>query len=309
MSGVNIPANYEMINLYNSSFSPSEIHCRDTKLQAYYRKYLLQKIMAVYKWNGLPETWDKDYFLYSLFGYGYVGVFNTDEFGVIPQWGALGGYNVFYHPTYILIANPLLPAMTKYIDQDCTIIKIQPDYTSMMDIVNYYADLMALCSQSMSINLLNTHTATIFPASNKAQAESYKKMFDRVASGEPAVVMDKNLFDESGNPVWTPFSQNIHNTYISDKLLENMRVIENRFDSEIGIPNSNTEKRERLIVDEVNSNNSETVLRPLMWLDEMRDGIKKTNDMFGLNLSVDWRINPINNGGADNGDSVNSGSV
>lgn len=309
MSGVNIPANYEQINLYNSSFSPSTIHCKDTKLQAYYRKYLLQKIMAVYKWGGIPETWDQDYFLYSMFGYGYVAVFDTDEFGVIPQWGALGGYNVFYHPTYVLIANPLLPAMTKYIDQDCTIIKIQPDYSSMMDIVNYYADLMALCSQSMSINLLNTHTATIFPASNKAQAESYKKMFDRVASGEPAVVMDKNLFDESGNPVWMPFSQNIHNTYISDKLLENMRVIENRFDSEIGIPNSNTEKRERLIVDEVNSNNSETVLRPLMWLDEMRDGIRKTNDMFGLNISVDWRINPINNGGETNGDSVNSGIV
>ena len=112
MSGVHIPASYEEINLYNGSFSPSTIHCKDTGLQRYFRKYLLQKAMSVYKWK-LPETWDKDYFLYSLYGYGYIAVIDTEAFGVIPQWGAVGGYNVFYHPTYVMIANPLLPAMTR----------------------------------------------------------------------------------------------------------------------------------------------------------------------------------------------------
>lgn len=307
MSGVTIPATYEQINLYNSSFSPSTIHCRDTSLQAYYRKYLLQKIMAVFDWK-IPDTWDKDYFLYSLYGYGYVAIFDTEEFGVIPQWGAVGGYNVFYHPTYVMIANPLLPAMTKYIDKDCVIIKLQPDYSSVMDIVNFYADQMALCSQSVSINLINTHTATIFPAATKAQAETYKKMYDKVAAGEPAVVMDKNLFDDAGNPVWTPFQSNIHNIYITDKLLENLRTIENRFDTEIGIPNSNTDKRERLIVDEVNSNNAETILRPMMWLQELKEGVKKAVAMFNLSpLSVDWRIKP--EGGATNGNVIDTGTV
>lgn len=307
--GINIPASYSEINLYNSRFSPSTIHCKDTGLQRYFRKYLLQKAMSVYKWT-LPDTWDKDYFLYSLYGYGYIAVINTEKFGVIPQWGAVGGYNVFYHPTYVMIANPLLPAMTKYIDVDCTIIKFQPDYSSVMDIVNYYADLMALCSQSASINLMNTQTATIFPAENKAMAETYKKMYDRVASGEPAVVVGKDLFADDGSPRWMPFSQNVHNLYISDSILADMRKIEARFDTEIGIPNSNTEKKERLVVDEVNSNNAETGLRPQMWLDELKDGIEKTNSMFGLRISVDWRVNPldersmINNGASDDNGTV-----
>ena len=57
----NIPANYETINLYNSSFSPSTVHVKNTGLQRYFRKYLLQKAISVFKWT-LPEEWDEDYF-------------------------------------------------------------------------------------------------------------------------------------------------------------------------------------------------------------------------------------------------------
>ena len=300
MYNIDIPASYDDINLYNSKFSPSSVHCRDAKLQNYFRKYLLQKAFSVFKWN-LPETWDPDYFLYTLYSVGYIAVLDTENFGVIPQFATVGGYNVFYHPTYILVSNPLLPATQRTIDKDCTIIKLQPDYTSIMDIINYYADMLALCSQSVAINLLNTHTATIFPASSKAMAESYKKMFDKVASGEPAVVIDKNLFSDTGEAAWQPFTQNIKNTYIANDILADMRKIENQFDTEIGIPNANTDKRERLITDEVNSNNTETGLRAEMWLEELKRGVEKTNNMFGLNISVNWRVNPFQKGGPENG--------
>ena len=246
-----IPASYQDKNVYNSQIIPSSVHCRDTRLQRYFKKYLFEKIISVYDWK-IPETWDKDYFLYSLYAFGYVAVINTDKFGVIPQFGSLGGYNVFYRPTYVMITNPLLPTIKTNIGIDCEIIKLQPDYSSVMDIVNYYADMMALCSQSVSINLMNTHTAVIFPAKNKAQAEAYKKMVDKVASGEQAVVLDKDLFDDTGKPTWTPYETNVNNLYISDRILADMRKIESRFDTEIGIPNANTDKRERLITDEVN---------------------------------------------------------
>lgn len=287
-----IPVNYGDKMTYNAQIIPSTVHCRDNKLQAYFRKYLFEKIISVYKWT-IPETWDKDYFLYSLYAFGYVAVINTDKFGVIPQFGSLGGYNVFYRPTYVIITNPLLQTIKANIGTDCEIIKLQPDYSSVMDIVNYYADLMALCSQSVSINLINTHTATIFPASNKAQAESYKKMIDKISVGEPAVIMDKNLFDETGKPLWTPYESNVSNLYISDKILSDMRKIEAEFDTEIGIPNANTDKRERLITDEVNANNAETALRANMWLEELKAGCGKVNSMFDIGIKVDWTINPM----------------
>lgn len=287
-----VPMNYNPKNLYNSISSPSTVHCRNTFLQRYFRRYLLQKAMSVFKWS-LPETWDMDYFLYNLYCYGYIAVINTDEFGVIPQWGALGGYNVFYHPTYCIITNPLIKSIQKpIIGVDCTIIKLQPDYSGIMDLVNYYADMMALCAESVGINLINSHVSTVFPASNKTMAESYKKMFDKVASGEPAVVVDKSLFDDTGKPVWTPYQANISQEYIADRVLTDMRKIESMFDTDIGIPSANTDKRERLVSDEVNANNVETAIRCELWLDEMKKACEETRNMFDIDISVDWRVNP-----------------
>lgn len=287
-----VPMSYNTKNLYNGLISPSTVHCKNTYLQRYFRRYLLQKAMSVFKWN-LPDTWDQDYFLYNLYCYGYVAVIDTEEFGVIPQWGALGGYNVFYHPTYCIITNPLIKSIKQpVIGVDCTIIKLEPDYGSIMDLVNYYADMLALCAESTGINLLNSHVSTVFPASNKAMAESYKKMFDKVASGEPAVVVDKALFDDTGKPVWTPYQANISNEYIADRILTDMRKIEAMFDTDIGIPSANTDKKERLVTDEVNANNVETAIRCEMWLDEIKKSCEETRSMFGIDISVDWRVNP-----------------
>lgn len=288
-----IPASYEEINLYNSSFSPSTVHVQNTALQRYFRKYLLQKAISVFKWE-LPEEWDEDYFKYTLYGIGYIAVLNTRTFGIICQGGALGGYNLYYRPSYIMITNPLIRGtITANINTDCALIKLQPDYSSIMDIVGYYADQMALASEAMGMNLVNVKTGIIFGANDKAQAESFKKMFDKINSGDPAVVVGKNMLDDKGRPSWYPFVSNLNELYISDKILADIRKIESMFDTEIGIPNnSNSEKAERLIVDEVNANNTETATRCELWLESIRKGLKKANDMFGLSLSVDWRVDP-----------------
>lgn len=298
----NIPASYEVINLYNASFSPSTIHVRNTGLQRYFRKYLLQKAISVFKWT-LPEEWDEDYFKYTLYGLGYIAVLNTRTFGVICQGGALGGYNLYYRPSYIMVTNPLLKeTITADIDKDCAIIKLQPDYSSIMDMVGYYADKMALASEALDMNLVNVKTATIFGATNKTQAESFKKMYDKLSDGDPAVFIDKQLLDDNGQPNWFPFVQNMTQQYISDKILSDMRKIEAEFDTEIGIPNANTDKAERLITDEVNANNVETATRCELWLESIKKGVDKANSMYGLSISVDWRVNPkteINDGWTD----------
>jgi len=288
----NIPANYEVINLYNSSFSPSTVHVKNTALQRYFRKYLLQKAISVFKWT-LPEEWDEDYFKYTLYGLGYIAVLNTRTFGVICQGGALGGYNLYYRPSYIMVTNPLLKeTITADIDTDCAIIKLQPDYSSIMDMVGFYADKMALASEALDMNLVNVKTATIFGASNKTQAESFKKMYDKLSDGDPAVFIDRQLLDDNGQPNWFPFVQNMTQQYISDKILSDIRKIEAEFDTEIGIPNANTSKAERLITDEVNANNVETATRCELWLESIKKGVDKANSMYGLSISVDWRVNP-----------------
>lgn len=307
--GQGIPAMYDHINVTNAAVSPSTVHCRNTGLAQYFRRYLLQKAMSLYKWE-LPETWDKNYFLYVLYCWGYIAVVNTDKFGVIPQGCTLTGYNVFYQPTAAIITNPLIKrTLTPRIGQNCEIIKLQPDYGGIMDIVGYYADMLALCAEAAGVNLLNSHLSYVFAASNKTAAESMKKLFDKIASGDPAIVIDKNLFTSDGKPTWQPFEQNLKSLYITSDILSDMRKIEAMFDTDIGIPNANTDKRERLVTDEVNANNVETISKCSMWLESIKESVKKVNSMFSIDIKVDWRFPVETMGGVADGNDEPNGPV
>lgn len=255
-----------------------------------FQRYLVQKAISVFKWS-IPRTWDKDYFLYCLYCFGHVAIVNTDRYGVIPQACGLMGYNVFYRPTNAIITNPLLRGtMQPRIGAECTLLKLQPDYGGIMDIVEFYANLMSQAAVAIGVNFANSKLAFAFFAENKALADTFKKFYDAVANGQPAVAVSKDLAGEQGRPLWTPFQQDIKSTYIAGDLLRDLRTLENRFDTEIGIPNANTEKRERMIVDEVNANNVETYSKCELWLEQLKESCAAANKMFpGLNISVDWR--------------------
>lgn len=288
--GIGAPYEYDYINAQTQAIRPSTMHLHDNGMQRFFRKYLLEKAFSVFEWK-LPETWSKNYFLYVLYCWGYIAVINTDIFGVIPQGCGLQGYNVMYDPTTAVISNPLLTGiLSPTIGQQCEIIKLQPNYSGILDIVDFYADMLALSASTATTNLFNSKLAYVFAAQNKAAAESFKKMYDELSSGNPAVVLDKNLFDDNGNPNWTIFNQNVAQTYIAGTILDDMRKWECRFDTEIGIPNANTEKRERLITDEVQSNNVEVQTKASLWLETLQDCVKKVNKMFGTSISVDWRF-------------------
>lgn len=283
---------YDFINLYNAARSPSTVHVKNTRLRNYFRKYLMQKAISVFKWN-IPEEWDKDYFLYTLYGMGFIAILNTDRYGTICQQCSPGGYNLYYRPSYVIVTNPLIrETLTLNIDEDCVLLKLQPDYSSICDIVGYYADQLALCAEAMGVNLVNTKSGVVFQADTKAAAETYKKMFDNLSEGDPAVVIGKKMMSDDGKPNWFPFTQDIKQSYITSDVLSDMRKIEAMFDTDIGIPNANTDKRERLIADEVNANNVETATRCELWLETLRKGLEKANNMFNLSLTVDWRVNP-----------------
>lgn len=287
------PYMYDYINAEVSQHSPSTVHTKNTELQRFFARYLLQKAMSVFKWD-LPETWDRDYFLYVLYGIGYIAVLNTDKYGVIPQQCGLDGYNIFYQPKRALVTNPLLRGLRSLdIGTQCTLIKLQPDYGSVMDLVGFYADMMALTAETAGVNLVNSRLSYVFFGKNKNAAESQKKLFDNIASGEPATFVDTSLYDvQSGNPSWIPFQQNVGQNYIAGDALADLRKWEMMFDTDVGIPNANTDKKERLISDEVNANNVEVTSKADLWLDQLQKSFAQTSKMFGIKLGVEWRNKP-----------------
>lgn len=294
------PFFYDHINAATAAEHPSIFRVHDNATAAFFKRYLLQKAISVFEWQ-LPKTWSKDYFLYTLYSAGYIAIVNTDKFGVIPQGCGLRGYDVFYRPTHAIITNPLLSGIVQpRIGSECVLIKLQPDYHGVLDLVNHYGDLMALATESIGMNLENSHLAYVFTASNKAGAESFKKLYDKIAAGDPAVVYDKTLLNDDGTPAWQTFTQNLRQNYIVSDLLSDLRKIESEYDTHIGIPNANTDKRERLITDEVNANNTETASKVALWLEQCHAGCDEAKRMFGIDLSVKKRFEEVASDGESN---------
>ena len=286
------PFDYMTENWYETMVSPSTIHCHNTLLHGYFAKYLEERAMSVWEF-GFPDYWKPgfDFTRYTLFRWGYYTITELSSFGVVPINCTLKGYGFYYQPVKCLIANPALKEpVERTIGQDCVLVKLKPDFTGIWDIVSYYADQLALISESAGVNLINTRLTYVFGAKNQNAADSFKSIFDLIAGGNPAVFVDKRLYNEDGSINWRLFLQNVGENYLVSDLLSDYRKVVADFDSMIGIPNANTDKRERLITDEVNANNQETYSLSDLMLESIRRGFDEANKMFpGLDLSVKYR--------------------
>ena len=115
-------------------------------------------------------------------------------------------------------------------------------------------------------------------------------MYDNLNGGNPAVFADKKLFDESGEPLWTTFQNNLKQNYVAGDMLNDMLKIDARFCTEIGIPNVNLAKSSGVTENEVEANNVDTKSKASLWLETIQDGLNKVNEMFDLNISIKFRF-------------------
>jgi len=306
---MNMPIPFNVENVIASSFTPHGVIKSNNATFKFFCRYLWEKVLSVFTFQ-LPPTFGKELFLNALFGNGVVTVVNSAEFGLLAQWGNPGGYNVNYQPRYMLFANPLLPEFSGReleIGSDCAIIKLTDDWHGVFDLVGFYAGKMALATQAIDINLINSKLAYVFAAKDKTQAQSFKKLMDTINNGETSVVVDKSLFDENGEAQWKAFQQDLKSVYLVTDLLNDCAKIEDEFNTRIGIPNANTEKRERLITDEVNANNVETSILAAGWLENIHEGCQMVQEMYSTTITADWRVKPnVSDSDAEQGDNVDN---
>ena len=299
------PWMYDYVNVQESmGMKPSTSHVKNNQAARFFKRQLLQRAMSPFQFT-VPDNWDKDYFLYVLYCWGFIGVINTDKFGVIPQQCSLRGYNVFYHPREIVVTNPLLMYKDNLeIGRNCEVINLEPDWCGVMDLVEYYGDLLALSYEALEMNIANSKLAYAFAASNKNVAATFKKMFDDIQDGDLMVAFDKDIMgDLTTEKPWDAIFNDLSKNYIALEIIETMRDINNMFDTEIGIANNTVaKKRERVNTAEVNANNEETFTKVDLWYETVTDCLNRVNDMFyggADECRVEWRREVITNAESD----------
>lgn len=270
-NGKNIPFDDMLRNFFAKR--PKDVDGVANTSSLYYQTKLLKNVLARFEF-GLPEGWDRDYFLEILFREGHITVTDT-AMGVVALRSGLTGINIYEHPTRAIFANPVLGNFERTIDVDCAVIKLQYNYQGIGWLLQRYATLLAMCDSGIAVNLMNTKATYVFGATSKAQSESYKKMYDEITLGNPAVFVNGDAINKE-----MMFTMPAKENFIADDLQLLKRKIYNEFLTDIGINNTNLDKRERLTDDEVNANNEEVKFNIMHWYDNIMDGIKRANILF-----------------------------
>lgn len=277
---------------------PSASICYSSDVYYFFWRSLYQRFATRINWT-VPENWDKDVFVFSLYAFGFMGVFDTNKyarsveerFGIIPAVSTVSGVGVQMQPTQIKTANPYfyMPE-PEIIYKGAGLIKLTPDYMGVLDIVDFYAERLAMLFSTIDQSIINSRFAYIISANSEAANATLKAIFDARNSGKPLIVYDKDkLKKKTAVDKTSPLDQQdpfelldlkVGTNYITDKLLRDYRTLMNMFDAEVGIPNNPTEKAERMVTNEVESNSAETVSRFECFMDCLETSIKKTIKVF-----------------------------
>lgn len=272
----------DLLGRYLFPIEPRDVEGLNNTSVVYYTYEFIRKLFGVYAIENVPEGWDYDYMLERIFLDGMLCITDT-ALGVLPLQTGVSGLNVFNHPTTCVIANPVLGSFERTIDVDCALVKLQFNYGNVWPIINRYASLLAMCDSAIAVNLINTKVAAIFGAESKAEAETYKLMYDKISRGEPAVFIGEGLAKKLSDRLL--FNQ-AKQQYVAGDVEDLKQRLMDDFLSDIGINNANTDKRERLNTYEVVSNTQEVRSGAEHWLDNIQNGFDVANKMFDLQLKI-----------------------
>ena len=286
------PIDSNEMNWIEALNNNSGLNVTNSYVASFYRMYFYNKIYSIINIKGLPESIDERYFKNTLLTRGFMGVFNTEEYGLIANHGTVWDYDIYYNPVMFRAINPKLHfRYERKIGIDVELVKLTPNFETVLPVIYYFADLMAVAVQGMDTNILNSKLAYAFLCENQKQAESFKKMVEEIVNGEGAVFADKKLFTEDGKLKVEIFNRDFKNTYIVDKLVELKRDIENDFNAYIGLSVVNTDKRERLITPEVELSNNNNRIIIELWKDTINKCLDKVNKMWDTNISCSLNLN------------------
>lgn len=260
----------------------------DNNVRTYelYLNHILEIAISRYKWIDLPDTVDERFLEVTLCGRNGTALFFEDkEIGFLALPCTMNGrWNVYNIPIerrayatngYQAVRN----------EKDSVIIynnQLHNGMSTYSKLVQYAKDLYLLDTVTM-LNV-NAQKTPLMILSDEKQALTLKNLYMKYDGNQPFIFGDKN--DLNPNIIQ---AVNTGAPFLADKLYELKQNIWNEILTFLGVPNVQVTKKERLITDEVNRGLGGVFASRYSGLLSRRQACEQINDMFGLNLSVEYR--------------------
>lgn len=254
---------------------------------------LMNMAESVFVWEGLPDTCPADYLEQALTQGGHA-VFFKDNNGLflLGRGSVASEYNHYNKPTKYHVLSSVL-SLTIPISDNLNVtdqrigVPIMNDNFaySLIPQLSLYAQKLGEVKARIDQNLKTTATpfyAVTDPKTKKSFDEVYKKVTD----GTPIIFGQKGA-DLEQNFTTLSFNSN----YIVDQLQDYYNALYSEVMTMLGVSNQGADKKERLLVDEVNANNGQININLAARLKQRQLAASVINKRFGLNVSVKVRDN------------------
>ena len=263
--------------------------------EQYYLSRLSELAMSMFKWKELPDSIDARFLEYTLFYEGAAVFFKDDDLldrnlseneqGEDGTYLALqvvlgGKLNVYRVPNdrkayAVNTYNKKLTAKDSVIIWN-NMLRL-PEYGRMM----FYAQKLAQIDRAIDVNVKGQR----FPIAilcDESQRLTLKNVYEQYDGNQPFIFGDKSL-DLSGIQVI-----NTGSPFVSDKLQQLKNNIWAEAMMCLGIPNSPSEKKERLVANEAKVSQGGTLASRSSRLEMRKRACDEINKMFGLDIDVEY---------------------
>ena len=257
---------------------------------------LSNKCMYLFEWSGLPEPMKQREIEFRLqFNDNASAVFTQSKRykRLIVAGGS--GYGVTEYPdmyTDFIWTCPGDAGSVAIMGKDPAGVMMRNNSTCLPTklLVDRYAHLLAHAELSLQAILINSRTTGILAAKDDKQRNAIMDFYAALEDGRTLAIVDDVGLDtlvgsEGLRQISTTYPSSVH-------ILDFWQARQNlykEFLAEIGISKS-TDKRERLITDEVAQDQPMYQYALDDMLQQRREAAEKINDLYGLSISVN--INP-----------------
>ena len=174
----------------------------------------------------------------------------------------------------------LVEKTIKYINNDnCVLIRNNDLAKPTRDYIANYAERMLEVEMCIRANINQQKFPWFINATEKTK-KSLQLIFDKVENFEPFILANREIMGEAPLEVLT-----MSTPYVADKLNSYKYELEREILSFLSL-NNNFEKKERLLTDEVNSNNDFIHTNAMLMYKVRLQACEQINKKFGLNVRV-----------------------
>ena len=265
-----------------------------------YFNRLFELAINMFKWENLPETVDERFLELALCEKGYCLYFNDDIMGNLALTCMIGGELDVYRIPTRRIAFAVNGYQAERTNKDSVLIYNNYLHTPTMRTISLYAERLTAIERAIDLNV-NAQKTPIALLTDEKQKRTIEEIYRKYEGNAPVIIGAKNLDLDSVKALTTGAP------YVADKLNILKRQIWNEALTFFGIENANTEKRERLVTDEITSNLGGVQAQRYVMLNAREQAADKINRMFGTNISVKFRQDILGLEGVSENGSLYSG--